>query len=291
MIAFVNAKINIGLSVVERRQDGYHNLETVFYPVGKNSGTPSDTEPFDDLLEITPAEKDLFIFKGNSIDCGEEDNLVCKAVRIFREESRRRDRGDLPGVAVRLDKFIPSGAGLGGGSADASFTLRILNDMTGWFSTEELASMALNLGADCPFFIYNRPMFGEGVGEILSPIDLDLSGCWLVTVKDTTFVSTRDAFAGIVPRNPDFDLRLLPELPIEEWERYVVNDFEATVFSCYPSLLSLKERMREQGAVYSAMTGSGAVIYGIFLSKDMATAAASYFREDSTLTSVGLLSL
>lgn len=291
MIGFVNAKINIGLSVTERRPDGYHNLETVFYPIGKKSGLPGEPASFCDILEIIPSETTEFISTGNRIDCPLEKNLVFRAVKLYEEELERRSPGKWFPVKVILDKHIPDGAGLGGGSADASFALSMLNDIHGAFSTEELAGMAFRLGADCPFFIYNTPMFGRGAGEVLSPINLDLTGMWIVAVKKNVFVSTKDAFAGITPRRSEFDLRGLPVLPLCDWRKYVRNDFETTVFSRYPELATVKDDLYGQGAFYASMTGSGAVVYGIFTEKDKAATAASYFMEDSTNTNVGLLSL
>lgn len=291
MISFVNAKINIGLAVTERRSDGYHNLETVFYPVGKKSGLPGEPASFGDILEIVPSEKLELILTGNNIDCQKEKNLVWRAAELYRVELEKKYPGEWYNFEIILDKHIPDGAGLGGGSADASFTLRCLNDMFGAFTVEELSKMAFRLGADCPFFIYNKPMYGWGAGENLMPLPVDLSGMWLLTVKKDVYVSTRDAFSGITPKASEFDLRCLPELPIEDWKKYVKNDFETTVFEKYPALSLLKEELYGTGAIYSSMTGSGSVIYGIFKNVKEVEKAFEYFRNDSTNVHVGLLSL
>lgn len=271
MIKFVNAKINIGLNIVGKREDGYHNLETVFFPVGIESGMPQQPEAFDDILEITIDKSKLsgcrFQLMGRRLDCAPEKNLVVKATTLFLKTYFERFGGfDEVGMYnITLDKHLPDGAGLGGGSADASFTLMMLNEMTGeMFSENELSEMSATLGADCPFFIYNRPCFAEGIGEQLTPIDLDLRGKWLLIVKPDVHVSTKEAFSGVVPSRPAFDLRFLPDLPLERWKEYVVNDFEKSIFPLYPQLANLKASLYEGGAVYSSMSGSGSAIYGIF---------------------------
>lgn len=271
MISFVNAKINIGLNIVGKREDGYHNLETVFFPVGIESGMPQQPEPFDDILELNIVPGNMsgcrFQLMGRRIDCPPEKNLVVKATTLFLKSyiDRFGVSEDAGILNIILDKHIPDGAGLGGGSADASFTLKSLNEMTGKrFSDEELCDMALRLGADCPFFIYNTPCFAEGIGEILTPIELDLRHMWLLIVKPDIHVSTKEAFSGIIPRTPRFDLRFLPQLPVEKWRDYVENDFEHSIFPLYPELAGLKKEFYEGGALYSSMSGSGSSIYGIF---------------------------
>ncbi|MDE6637020.1 MAG: 4-(cytidine 5'-diphospho)-2-C-methyl-D-erythritol kinase, partial [Muribaculaceae bacterium] len=172
MVKFINAKLNLGLNIVRKREDGYHDLETVFYPIGVHNGTPENPEPFCDILEIIPSEKTEFVFTGREVDCPLEKNLVYKAWKIFKD-----NYPELKDYKIHLEKHLPDGAGLGGGSADASGVLLMLNELSGNpFKNEELLEMALCLGADCPFFILNRPCYAEGVGEILEPIDLDLSG-------------------------------------------------------------------------------------------------------------------
>lgn len=272
MIRFVNAKINIGLNVVEKRQDGYHNLETVFYPVGLECGLPHQPEPFDDILEVSYDESSeisgcRFQFVGRPIGCDPKKNLVVKAASniLGKYNERFEDLYKFGMFEITLDKHLPDGAGLGGGSADAAFTLEMLNEVLGnKFSKEELLKMALQLGADCPFFLFNRPCYASGVGEELQPIDLDLKGYKILIVKPDVSVSTADAFAGIKPEKSDFDLHFLPFLKIDEWKKYVKNDFEKTVFAKYPELKKIKEGLYDSGALYASMSGSGSAIYGIY---------------------------
>lgn len=271
MIKFVNAKINIGLNVVAKREDGYHDLETVFFPVGLECGLPHQPHPFDDILEATfdsgPMSGCRFQFVGNRIDCPPKKNLVVKAASEFlgKYNSKFGNLGKFGMFEITLDKHLPDGAGLGGGSADAAFTLEILNEITdNKFSKEELHQMALKLGADCPFFLENVPCFASGIGEILTPIDLNLKGYTLLVVKPHIYVSTADAFAGIKPKKPKFDLRFLPYLPVTDWKEKIVNDFETTVFEKFPALKELKEKIYEGGAVYASMSGSGSSIYGLY---------------------------
>lgn len=268
MIAFINAKLNFGLNIIRRRDDGYHELETLFYPVGLYNGTPENPEPFCDILEITsvPEEvNDNFRFTGRLIDCPKEKNLVYRSVSLFRE--RMRENGKNPGgFAIWLDKHIPDGAGLGGGSADASFTLKILNTLTGTpFTREELIEMASRLGADCPFFIENRPVYASGIGEVMTSAPVSLEGYWAVVIKPEISISTKEAFGGITPRIPKKSIREITSLPPEKWmEAGLSNDFEESVFPEYPQLRELKEMLLSMGAVYSAMSGSGSSIFGIF---------------------------
>lgn len=265
MIRFVNAKLNIGLHITRRRPDGYHDLETVFYPVGKHNGTPLNPEPFCDILEITPAPVTSFSWSGRGIDCPEEDNLVCRAAKLFADEFE-----GLP-MHVHLDKHLPDGAGLGGGSADASCVLTMLNELNGSpADTSRLERLALRLGADCPVFIHNQPAYAEGVGEKLQPVPAMLDGYWCVIVKPSVHISTREAFAGIVPREGRIDLRQAIARPVSEWRDTVVNDFEASLFPKYPVLDEIKQQLYRLGADYASMSGSGSAIYGIFA--DAATA-------------------
>lgn len=281
MIEFVNAKINLGLYVTSRRSDGYHTLETVFYPVGVYNGLPDNPQPFCDMLEITPYDGGgvEFEFTGRKVDCELEKNLVVKAARLF--EKGAEERGiRMPGLRVILDKHLPDGAGMGGGSADASFTLRMLNAFCSTpFSDEELAEMALRLGADCPFFIYNRPCFAKGIGEEMEFMPLNLGGKWLVAVKPPLNVCTREAFAGIAPRRAPFDLRKLAEVPLEEWKNLIGNDFEGHLFELYPELRELKALQYRQGAEYAQMSGSGSVVFGIYADKDSAMKSFDNMRQ------------
>lgn len=296
MIRFVNAKINIGLNIVSKREDGYHDLETVFYPVGLECGLPHQPEPFDDILEVVYDGGDVsgcrFQFVGRRIDCEPRKNLVVKAASLFlgRYNASHDDIHKYGMFQITLDKHLPDGAGLGGGSADASFTLEMLNETTGnRFNEDEMREMALKIGADCPFFLVNRPCFAEGVGEKISPIDIDLKGYTILIVKPDIHVSTAEAFAGITPKKPAFDLRFLPYLKIEEWKDKVVNDFETTVFAKHPELGEIKSNLYKSGAVYASMSGSGSAIYGIYSDKELAD--KERMRLNSTYQGVWLFGL
>lgn len=251
MITFPNAKINLGLNIVSKRLDGYHNLETIFYPL-----------PIKDALEVIVKDglaEDVFFEAGIAIDGSPADNLVMKALRLIRTNY------DFPFVEVHLLKKIPFGAGLGGGSADASFMLTLLNDTFALGATkEELALLAVQLGADCPFFIYNKPMFASGIGEVFEDIELSLSGYHFVLVKPDIHVSTKDAFAEIEPAQPSLSLKEIIKRPVEEWKDLMVNDFEKSVFSKYPAIAEIKDQMYRHGAVYASMSGSGSSVFGVF---------------------------
>lgn len=253
MLTFPNAKINLGLNITEKRPDGYHNLETVFYPI-----------PLEDALEITelqgaPGEKFRLHQAGLEIAGEADSNLVVKAYKLLDEQFH------LPPTDIHLFKHIPSGAGLGGGSADAAFMLKLLNEQFGLALTDDaLEEYAARLGADCAFFIKNRPVYAEGIGNLFSPITLSLKGYRLWLVKPDIFVSTRDAFARIKPRRPQASLREIVKLPVEEWKACMVNDFEESVFPQFPAIGEIKEEMYRQGAVYASMSGSGSSVYGLF---------------------------
>lgn len=253
MITFPNAKINLGLHITEKRPDGYHNLETVFYPV-----------PLEDALEIhlqsTPSTgKYALHLSGIEVTGNVDDNLVVKAYRLLDRDF------ELPPVDIHLFKHIPSGAGLGGGSADAAFMLKLLNERFSLnLSTEQLETYAATLGADCAFFIRNEPTFAEGIGNIFSPIPLSLKGYQLVIIKPDIFVSTREAFSQIRPQRPEHSLCDSLARPIEEWKECVVNDFEASVFPQFPTIKKIKEELYRQGAVYASMSGSGSSVFGLF---------------------------
>lgn len=252
MLTFPNAKINLGLNITEKRPDGYHNLETVFYPI-----------PLEDALEINPLQKGEAKYRlqqsGLEIAGNAESNLVVKAYKLLDDAFR------LPPVAIHLFKHIPSGAGLGGGSADAAFMLKLLNDTFGLaLSDDTLEEYAARLGADCAFFIRNAPTYAEGIGNLFSPLSLSLKGYQLWLVKPDIFVSTRDAFAQIKPHRPEKPLKEIVQLPIEAWKEQMVNDFEASVFPQFPAIGEIKEEMYRQGAIYASMSGSGSSVYGLF---------------------------
>lgn len=251
MIVYPNAKINIGLNVVERRADGYHNLETVFYPL-----------PLTDALEVSEAS-DTYQLKvsGAILDGSPADNLVSRAWNLLRRECGERVKP----VTVHLYKHIPTGAGLGGGSADAAFMLRLLNSRFDLQLTDnQLEQYATALGADCAFFVRNRPVFASGIGNEFTSIDLNLAGWNIVLVKPDIFVSTRIAYAHVTPQRPTALLTDLLRQPVDTWAETVHNDFEASVFKTYPEIAAIKDRLYDLGAVYAAMSGSGSAVYGLF---------------------------
>lgn len=252
MITFPNAKINLGLNITEKRPDGYHNLETVFYSV-----------PLEDALEITilndSKQKFALHQSGLEISGEPENNLVVKAYLLLDREFQ------LPPIDIYLYKHIPSGAGLGGGSADAAFMLKLLNEKFHLHLTDEkLEEYAAMLGADCAFFIKNKPTFAEGIGNVFSPVDLSLKGYQLVLVKPDIFVSTREAFSFIRSRHPEHSLKEIIKRPVNEWKNNMLNDFEESVFPQYPVIEDIKKELYRKGAVYAAMSGSGSSVFGLF---------------------------
>lgn len=307
MLKFVNAKINIGLQIVSRRKDGYHELQTVFYPVGCMAGTAENPVEFCDILEAVNDKSGYetrrfspFTYSetGRRIDCPPYKNLVYKAMSLFW--SYGMPEGFSP--HVRIDKHLPDGAGMGGGSADAAFTLKLLTELADGYARQNglswvppddamLSHMALKLGADCPFFIYNRPAYAAGIGEKLSPINLDLSGFWLVVIKPEISISTRQAFAGVTPVEADFDLRKLPDIPVDRWRDVVFNDFEKSLFPQFPLLAEIKDKLYESNATYSSLTGSGSCLYGIYKDLHSAKKATDEFKHLPTIGSVYLLKL
>lgn len=258
MITFPCAKINLGLNIVSKRPDGYHNLETVFYPI-----------PLTDALEIKymdekfPSESpcDLKI-TGNDIDCNVEDNLVIKAYQLLAADFQ------LPRVHAHLVKRIPTQAGLGGGSSDAAYMIRLLDERFRLnIGIPEMERYAAKLGADCAFFITADPSYAEGIGDVLMPVDVPgagLGGYYLAVVKPSVAVSTRDAYAAIVPKTPAKCCRDIVRQPIETWKDELVNDFEASIFAMHPELAAIKQSLYDAGAVYAAMSGSGSALFGIF---------------------------
>lgn len=251
MLVFPHAKINLGLHVLQKRSDGFHNLETCFYPVTQRC----------DALEMLPAsgEPDLEVY-GADWSGKKEDNLVWKAMQKFRLAVP-----DFEEHSWYLLKNIPSGGGLGGGSSDAAFALRLMAEKSGWNKNDpRLHQMAAELGSDCAFFLYDEPMLGTGRGEILEPISVDLSAYRIELVFPGIHVSTAVAFAGIVPRQPDLPLHEVLRLPVEKWKDTLVNDFETSVFNAFPDLADEKERLYRQGAIYASMSGSGSTLFGLF---------------------------
>ncbi|MCM1313539.1 MAG: 4-(cytidine 5'-diphospho)-2-C-methyl-D-erythritol kinase [Bacteroides sp.] len=254
MIVYPNAKINIGLNVVERRPDGYHNLETVFYPINLQDAI--------EIKNIEGAEPECgyqLKVSGTILDGTPEDNLVVKAYKLLK-----KDFG-LPPVSIFVYKHIPTGAGLGGGSSDAAFTIKMLNERFGLgLSVEQMEAYSAELGADCAFFIKNEPVFATGIGNVFHELSISLTGKTLLLVKPDIFVSTRDAYAAVEPHRPEQSLPELLSQPIETWKDTVTNDFEASVFPKYPEIAAIKDRLYDLGAVYASMSGSGSSVYGIF---------------------------
>lgn len=256
MIIFPIAKVNLGLNVVERRPDGYHNLQTVFYPVGIQ-----DALEIFPMAEDFPSEADCDIKVSNiPIEGDEQRNLVARAYQLLKQ-----DFPNLPRLHVHLYKGIPTQAGMGGGSSDASAMLRLLNTSFQLnLSDEKLISYASKLGADCAIFILNRPAYAEGIGEKLYPMDIDLSGWYMAVVRPDIPVPTKEAFARIKPHFPQKCCRDIVMQPVETWKEELVNDFEESVFALHPELAAIKERLYQLGATYAAMSGSGSALFGLF---------------------------
>ena len=254
MISFPNSKINLGLRVLDERSDGYHNIETIFYPI-----------PLCDALEFVEADKsakeDTLTTSGLVIDT-KGDNLVIKAIRKFREVK------EIPFLKVHLHKVIPMGAGLGGGSSDASYIIKSLNNYYGNALSEELLEkISLEIGSDCPFFIKNAPALAQGRGEILKPIPQILKDKYIVLVNPGIHISTKEAYQNCVSHNYTSSLDDLINEPISEWNHLIYNDFEEYVFDTYPQIGKLKRLLYQAKATYSSMTGSGSSIYGIYEEK------------------------
>ena len=252
MITYPNAKINLGLNIVEKRPDGYHNLETVFYPIN-----------LQDALEVNLREgEEEFSLKvsGVSIEGEPEDNLVVKAYRLLK-----KDYPNMPAIDIHMYKHIPTGAGLGGGSADAAFMIKLLNEKFKLnLSIEKMEEYAAILGADCAFFIQNKPVFATGIGNLFEPIQLSLKGYYLVLIKPDIFVSTKDAFSHITPKQPEYSLKEIIRMPIETWRAVMKNDFEDSVFLKFPEIAAIKDKLYDMGAIYASMSGSGSSVFGIF---------------------------
>ena len=254
MIFFSNAKINIGLNIVGKRPDGFHNIETIFYPV-----------PLKDIVEFTVlkgADKNIFTNTGIITDVPANENLLIKAYHLLKKDF------DIPAINIHLHKIIPFGAGLGGGSSDASFMLKNLNEFFELnLSDKQLEKYASEIGSDCAFFIKNKAVFATGRGNIFSKAEVDLSNYYLVLIKVQINVSTKNAYQKVVPRISENRLNELIKLPLKKWKYYIKNDFEKAIFKLYPEIESVKDKMYKAGAVYSSMSGSGASVFGIFEKK------------------------
>lgn len=264
MITFPCCKINLGLNIVEKRPDGYHNLETVFYPI-----------PLCDALEVKsmhkhyPCEENCSIcVTGNAVECNPKDNLVVRAYNMIADDY------DIPRVHIHLHKAIPSQAGLGGGSSDAAYMIRLLDERFHLsMGISKMEHYAAKLGADCPFFITAEPSYATGIGEILMPIADDkscknyLDGRWIALVKPDVAISTKEAFANIHPKKPARNCREIVLEPLENWRGQLVNDFEESIFPQHPELAAIKQKLYDAGAVYAQMSGSGSTLFGIYYDK------------------------
>lgn len=276
MILYPNCKINLGLNIVGKRGDGYHDIETVFLPI-----------PLSDCLELNPATEDSFVIDGRQLDCSAQDNLVVRVLNMLRAEDM-----DIPPVSIRLTKNIPSGAGLGGGSTDAAFMMKGLNELFSLNLTDaQMAARVGRLGADCPVFIANKPVFAEGKGDVFSPLPVPfiqksycalpplgsalpptitlsipamLENYWLVLVKPNDFISTREAYASVTPRPSKVSLQEILSRPVKTWRGQMTNDFEESVFPAHPVVRGIRDQLYMLGATYAAMSGSGSTVYGLF---------------------------
>ena len=267
MICHPNAKINLGLNVTERRPDGYHNLETVFYPipvcdalqVETNADIPPAIFPQGCAVHVDKLPDYTLSTAGIDIDCPPEKNLLIKALRALKQDF------NLPRLYIYMYKQIPSGAGLGGGSSDAAFMMKTLNAMFSLgLGDDELERRVAVLGADCAFFVRNLPVFATGIGNIFRPLELSLAGWHLVLVKPDIFVSTKEAYSGIRPHRPAVPVTDIVRRPVEEWRGLLDNDFEKGIFALHPAIAGIKEQLYARGAAYAAMSGSGSSVFGLF---------------------------
>jgi 4-diphosphocytidyl-2-C-methyl-D-erythritol kinase len=248
MVCFPHCKINLGLHILSKRPDGYHALETCFYPV-----------PWTDILEIIHAKEFSFVLTGLPVTDSAEGNLCVKAYRLLQQ-----DHGITP-VCIHLHKILPPGAGLGGGSSDAAHTLRLLNELFSLdLSAHVLRDYASRLGSDCAFFIEDQPSLGAGRGEELHEITVELKNKYLVLVKPPVSVSTAEAYKNVIPCVPESGIREILARDIHDWKELLHNDFEKSVFQRYPEIGLIKEKLYNRGAVYASMSGSGSSVFGIF---------------------------
>jgi 4-diphosphocytidyl-2-C-methyl-D-erythritol kinase len=260
MVTFPPCKINLGLQVLSKRTDGYHDIATCFYPL-----------PWTDVLEILPSDVTRLTLTGISIPGSGDNNLCLKAYQLLKNDFK------LSPVQVHLHKIIPAGAGLGGGSSDAAHALRQLNEIFALkLSAGQLMKYASRLGSDCAFFVQNNPMTGTGRGEILEGAKVNLKGHFLVLLTPDIHVSTAGAYAGVVPSLPKVALREIVEGPMSRWNEQLTNDFETSVFRQFPAIQKLKEKLYSLGAVYASMSGSGSSVYGIFKEE---IKSSEYFRD------------
>lgn len=251
MLTFPNAKINIGLNITEKRPDGFHNIESVFYPIN-----------WCDALEIIPSTQFGFQSSGLAIPGDQTSNLCVKAYHLLRNEYPVLNTGS---VLFHLHKVIPMGAGLGGGSADGAFALKMLNEIFELnLSTVALQNFARRLGSDCAFFIENRPVFCFNKGDEFEEYPLSLKGKFIVLVNPAIHISTAEAYGGVTPKKPEVSIKEALKLPLNKWEGLIKNDFEENLLWKYPAIAEIKKTLYEQKALYASMTGSGSTVYGIF---------------------------
>ncbi len=260
MILFPPAKINLGLKVLKKRTDGFHEIESCMLAI-----------PLTDVLEILRAEQFNFVQTGISVEGDQESNLCVRAFRLFQKHYA------IPNVYIHLRKEIPMGAGLGGGSADASYVLLGLNELFEvGASDDELRSLAAELGSDCPFFIINKAQIAKGRGEILSEIELDVKGYYLKLINPEIHVGTKEAYAGVVFSEDEIGVAEILSRPIDEWKKTLKNEFERSIFPIHPIIGDLKTQLYSEGAIYASMSGSGSTVFGIFRGKP--TRSTQYFE-------------
>jgi len=249
MLQFSNSKINLGLYIVNKRDDGFHNIETIFYPINLK-----------DAIEIVETDQNFaFTNSGIVVDSKTEDNLIYKAYKLLK------DNYNLPNVKIHLHKIIPFGAGLGGGSANAANTIILLNKMFDLKLTEnQQIDYVKKLGSDCAFFIKNKPVYAFEKGDKFETIDLDLSDYKIVLIKPAFGINTKQAYSNVKIEKPNFELKQIIKLPINEWKTELFNNFEYNIFKLYPELNNLKQMFYDKGAIYASMSGSGSSVFGIF---------------------------
>jgi 4-diphosphocytidyl-2-C-methyl-D-erythritol kinase len=263
MVVFPNAKINLGLHVVKKREDGFHDIETVFYPLNLL-----------EVLELLPSDtqKSTFSSSGINIPSNEEGNLVLQAYNLLAKDFA------LPSFQFRLHKLIPIGAGLGGGSADASFTIKAINtECELGLNEDEMEKYATKLGSDCPFFIRNHVTCATGKGDVFHDVKCSLKGKYLLLINPKIHVSTALAYSGVIPEQRNISIPQILSQPIDQWKNSLGNDFEKSVFETYPELAELKDKIYAKGALYASMSGSGSTMYGIFDEKPNTDEVDSYF--------------
>lgn len=273
MIVFPNCKINLGLFVTEKRIDGFHNIESIFLPI-----------EWSDVLEINFADGREFSLEstGRTIDAPMQENIIYKAFQLMKTKY------DIPNLAVHLLKQLPTGAGLGGGSADGAFAIKAINEICHLnLDTNEMENLAAQLGSDCPFFIRNTPCLVKGRGEILQPIDVDLTDYYVGLIHPGIHVSTPQAYSKIKPQAATFDLNEIMSVPVEEWQHVLRNDFELPVFSMFSIISDIKEEMYNEGAIYASMSGSGSAVFGLFKQKPDLNAIKSAFHITSAPSYIG----